>query len=370
MKKFRKINEAEVQETEQTKKPSPEQKSQGQEKPSVEVIMTKTKYTDAVSKLQEIFKGQPDEKTKQWIEILKGDQKNDKVTISDPVEVSARLLLPTQNEIDFNQSLAFPLKNPPTKTFEKQGNFSFENSPKNALLIAEIGGKNYIIDGHHRWSGAYLVNRECDMNCYVMSGFKNAEEALKATQLAIAKATGEKKGKFPFATTDPGINLLDAKVTEDTFKNKVKETITGEGSGMETRPFRKVEMVVQSFINAQQFKEFIENKKNKESQNQEDSKQSDTTNESKLNNKTINNIANISDYLWENVLFMRNTNPMQSPSPKRDYMPQTGGSKKTIILDPVADVINPLKAGEVNIKPNYESHIIKTYEKFMQNWKK
>jgi hypothetical protein len=70
MKKFRKINEAEVQDTEQ---PSPEQKSQGQVKPSVEDIMTKTKYTDVVSKLQEIDKKLPDEKTKQWIEILNGD---------------------------------------------------------------------------------------------------------------------------------------------------------------------------------------------------------------------------------------------------------------------------------------------------------
>jgi hypothetical protein len=59
---------AQTSATEQTKKPSPEQKSQGQEKPSVEVIMTKKNYVDSVKKLQEIDKNLPDEKTKQWIE--------------------------------------------------------------------------------------------------------------------------------------------------------------------------------------------------------------------------------------------------------------------------------------------------------------
>lgn len=301
---------------------------QAQAKPSVEVIMTKTNYTNAVSKLQEIFKGQPDEKTKQWIEILQGKSDNDKITISEPKPVQAVSLLPTQNEIDFTQSLSFPLENPPTKTFEKQGNYSFQDSPKNALLIAEIGGKNYIIDGHHRWSSAYLVNPECDMNCYIMSGFKNAEEALKATQLAIAKAVGEKNVKFPFASTNTGINLLDTKVTEENFKTKVKETIENDKEQLK-------EEVISAFANA------------KKGKNQDE----------------------IANYLWKNVLFMREKNPMQSPAPKRDYMPQTGGNKETP-LDPVADVINPLKAGEVNVKPSYESRIIKTYEKFIQNWKK
>jgi hypothetical protein len=329
MKKYRKINEAEVQDTEQ---PSPEQKSQGVEKDSVEVIMTKKNYIDSVKKLQEIDKNLPDEKTKQWIEILNGDPKNDKVIISDPKAVPAKSLLPTQNEIDFKQSLYFPLaKKAPA--FGKQANFSFEESPKNALLIAQIGGKNYIIDGHHRWSGAYLVDIDCDMNCYIMSGFESAEKALKATQLAIAKATAKKKEKFPYATTDPNsINLLNKEVTEDTFKNKVKETIDG-GS--------KKEEVISAFSKAGKAK------------NQDE----------------------IADYLWKNVLFMRENNPIQSPAPVRIYMPQTAGNDKndSVVLDPIVDVINPLKKGEVNVKPNYstmESHIIKTYEKFIQNWKK
>ena len=48
MKKFRKIHEAEVQETEETQKTSPEQKLQGQEQTSVDDIMTKKNYIDAI----------------------------------------------------------------------------------------------------------------------------------------------------------------------------------------------------------------------------------------------------------------------------------------------------------------------------------
>lgn len=304
--------------------PAPAPAATGTKVPPVSQLMTKMDYVSAVKTLQGLKPDDP--KVVEWLKTLEGNQASDKLTFqTGPVPVIS--MKPMQNEIDFSKSLTFPLsKVPPVSVLA-----STKESPVNfgvagmELIVAYINNIYYIVDGHHRWSQVYLCNPNASMQCHVIGGFANPAEALKGTQLAIEKAVLLKNSTLPYSDTDPNaINLLNPNVTDVNFKKKVVETITAG---------QQKDQVIAAFT--------------------------------KYGYKTPDEIAN---YLWSNVLKMRQNNMPIKGAPNREFMPQTSGGKtpngQEVKIDPLKDVVQPLSQGKINVKPNYES--VLSYNEFIK----
>jgi hypothetical protein len=182
-------------------------------------------------------------------------------------------LIPTQNEVDVDKSLKFPLT---SASSARMALFCSEpirilNSP----IVTAANGR-YVIDGHHRWSQTYAVNPKCEMASLDLTDIKNPINALKSTQLAIASGK-DKDGKdittIPFATVQ-GKNLL--KIGESDLKEYVVKTLKDD--------------VLEVF---KEFKSSLDTKEK------------------------------VADYIWENVSEMQKSNQPIEGAPGRGVMPQT-----------------------------------------------
>ena len=248
-----------------------------------ESIVSEADESQFQSKLQQILKQNysgfvsalgkfaADPKFRQFIKDT--DENKSEINL---VSIPVTKLIPTQNEIDVDKSLAFPLTKPQAAAYALKG-----GSVKVASPIIVFNGK-YIIDGHHRWSQLYAVNKDAKIVAYNFTNpdIKNPLDALKATQIAILGAGAT---KIPKATVE-GKNLL--RMDEATLKDYVVKTAT--------------DPVVEVFNKMRQT----------------DSKES------------------IANYIWSNVESMQQTSQPVSGAPGRGIMPQAdavpGGLTKTI----------------------------------------
>lgn len=92
-------------------------------------------------------------------------------------------LFPSQSAIGLENSLNYALKEDCSKFF----------SGSAVTIVAPVlTYKNqFIIDGHHRWSQAYMINPECEINCTNFDYAQNsATDVLKDFQGAILATTG------------------------------------------------------------------------------------------------------------------------------------------------------------------------------------
>lgn len=125
--------------------------------------------------------------------------------------VKADDLIPTQNEINLKNSLKFISDNP--DNVNKYLNCGTEPvTVKENLLVAKIKDVYYILDGHHRWSQVYLVNKECQIKAYIVSGFNTIRDALKIAHLAVATSLPSTKTEYPVSVVPPEdkiYNILD-----------------------------------------------------------------------------------------------------------------------------------------------------------------
>jgi len=193
-------------------------------------------------------------------------------------------LKPTQNEIDVDKSLKYPLTDVSSAAAYLKGGTV---SPAGQNIVTGGGGK-FIIDGHHRWSQVYCLNPEASITALDISNITDPVSGLKATQLGIAADIG----KINIATVT-GDNLL--KMGEDALIAYVKKTITPE--------------VVDVF---------------------------------KKYNKGDNAEA-IGAYIWKNVQQMQQNNQPVAPKAPRGIMPQTDDAPNWADDAPVvAESIFPL----------------------------
>jgi hypothetical protein len=126
-----------------------------------------------------------------------GKPEDEKVTYAKG-NVAVKGLLPTQNEIGFDQSIANILTDQYGSLKSILGGSANVGGP-----IVTYNGK-YVIDGHHRWSQVYAANPNATMENLDIKGDLPPTEILKLVHAAIAA----KVGKVPSA--DPkGINILD-----------------------------------------------------------------------------------------------------------------------------------------------------------------
>lgn len=111
-------------------------------------------------------------------------------------------LVPTQNEIDLEKSLRFPLQTPEQlETFFAGGVITPFGNP----VVTSDGG-NYIVDGHHRWSGIYLINPFTEVKSVDIGYVPNPQVGLKEAQIGVVAQLGYLKvsqgGGFNVYTVD------------------------------------------------------------------------------------------------------------------------------------------------------------------------
>ena len=147
------------------------------------------------------------------------------VKFTKPMDMDIRSIHPTQFEVDMEKSLKFPLKVNPGGIDE-----AFSGKPilikGLPLVVAEVSGVYYIIDGHHRWSQVYCLNPNAKMTVRVISSdmFKTADDVLKLVQMQIFIA--KDGGEVPQATVDSEFNLYT--IDEGAFRKWCEGMMTDD----------------------------------------------------------------------------------------------------------------------------------------------
>ena len=152
-----------------------------------------------------------------------GQPKDEVVKIS-TANISCTKMFPTQAEIGFGNSLDDMVIN---KYKVVDTCFKSPVTIIGPILCAKVGGKIMILDGHHRWSSCFMINRNAKMVCdiLIMPSGKDAEGALKIMQMAIAAKAGK------VLTKDFEGQDLMASSTEE-VENYVVDNMTDEVVGL------------------------------------------------------------------------------------------------------------------------------------------
>ena len=101
------------------------------------------------------------------------------------------------------------------------------------LVVCSVNGVNYLIDGHHRWSKAYMINPDAKLFAYVIPSeglFKDEDDVLKFAHGEIALYLGRNNDdNHPVnkkANKANDINIYDA--DDRTIKEMVMKYLTDE----------------------------------------------------------------------------------------------------------------------------------------------
>jgi len=127
-------------------------------------------------------------------------------------EIPAPQLIPTQGVIDLFKSVGYN-----GSVAESLRSVIGGVSGAPPILAAGKGGQYYIIDGHHRWSGATVFNVNCKIPANII--IMDPGKALLVSQLAIAAYLGAGK-KLPSATAKKGRSIIgpDAMSSDAVYK--------------------------------------------------------------------------------------------------------------------------------------------------------
>ncbi|MCX2933837.1 hypothetical protein ORI20_26550 [Mycobacterium sp. CVI_P3] len=195
---------------------------------------------------------------------------NQAITVT-PITAAVSSLIPSQNEIDAQKALKNPLQDPDLLSDYLAGGTVLA---KSVILTAD--GGEYIVDGHHRWGGLYVINPYSQLSSIDLGYVPNAQEALKETQVAIVAEQG-----YLTAEIVSGDNLYT--MSKDEFDAIVEDLIdSGDDSDKILKIFKK--------------------------------------------EKDLTSMSQIQDYLWANVLRMRQFNQPIEGATSRGYMPQPPNS--------------------------------------------
>lgn len=169
----------------------------------------------------------------------------------------------------------------------------------NGKAIVTLNGK-YVIDGHHRWAEAFIMNPNSKIVNLDMQINIEPLEALKIIQLSIAANAGD----IPFSSPK-GTNLLH--ISKEAFTTFVKKNVTKK--------------VLEMFV------------------------------------KTDDELA---EYLWEHVEMLKKSNAPIKNAPDRVYMPQPSKAPGAIedLEDGKIDFKKPFAKREKQRIPSWDNFIL------------
>lgn len=281
-----------------------------------------------------------------------GDKEDDVFDFTGMVGVAVRGCKPTQNEVVLKKSLSFPLPDGPYQDKANLTRLMSSNSKETThtitkdgqpipIVIFSDGTTNYVIDGHHRWSQVHAVNPDAYLSAFVMTAKKAISaasigtEILKAVQLSILKVVQDNSPEggsiLPFAKggKNAAENLFEC--SEADLKKYVVDNV---GSTF-------LEVAVETKKIPQATKEAA------------------------------------ADYIWKNVLDLRDNSQPIVNATLRELMPQTDGGEKESggAANPKAVAalmankwMDELESGKINHTGPYESQKwIKTFEQYRRS---
>jgi len=147
--------------------------------------------------------------------LTDGDPNDEKINYA-KTRLPVLNLLPTQNEIGFDQSI----KNILTDQYKSLASILDGNADVGGPIVTY--NSKYVIDGHHRWSQVYAANPKAKMEALNIEGDLKPTEILKLVHAAIAAKMGKVPGANP-----KGINILDG-VTMKQVQDAVNANLTPE----------------------------------------------------------------------------------------------------------------------------------------------
>jgi hypothetical protein len=170
-----------------------------------------------------------------------GDSSDEQVAVQMGADIPAPQLKPTQGVIDLFKSVGFNGSNAKSLQSVIDGK---SNAPP--ILACGNGDQFFIIDGHHRWSGATVFNTQCliPANIIVMDPLK----ALLVSQLSIAAHLGAGKS-VPSASAKKGRSIIgpDAMSRDQVYQtllNTVGKEMDKKSGGTFMNP--KVQAVIKA----------------------------------------------------------------------------------------------------------------------------
>ena len=224
--------------------------------------------------------------------------------------IPVKELKPTQNEIDIDKSLAYPLVKDPAQFIEKVTS----NGPFTVVEPIITYNGQYVIDGHHRWSTVYACNKNASINAVnlTMEGM-NPLNVLKAVQMAIGVAAK----KIPVQSVE-GTNLL--KVSRNDLAGWMNNVPDG---------------LYQAIMADETTKKIIL------AATARDQKRQSVSEQTQMGIAMLK--GGLLNYVWSNISQMQQTSQPVPGAGPRDFMPQTGG----------VNWEEPLKKGMIDIKPPF-----------------
>ena len=273
--------------------------------------------------------------------LTDGKMQRDDVVKFSNISIPCSSLKPTQNEIDIDKSLSYPLKLTPTSDLIAYFNGgTFAPGGK----IVTCGGGKYIIDGHHRWSQLYCMNPNAKIEAIDMTSFKSPYLALKVTQLAIAATAN----KIPIESVS-GTNLIG--INENALKEYISANMGKNAIAAFVDLMNKSANSSQPQTQEGNF-EFILNYLKRLDEYEQDGKLYPDYDDGRggsgvakqppqQNKQDVKVIKFAQNYIWKNVQLMSANNRPINGASKRDFMPQT---------DKADGWDTNLKAGKVNWK--------------------
>lgn len=238
-----------------------------------------------------------------------------------------RDIIPNQNEVDLEKSVKFPLN------VDKNGITTLQTALKGGQVlvgsqILTANNGTYVLDGHHRWSQLFVFNPNTQIQALDIGYVPNPKEGLALTQVSVANRDNVIASK-----PVDGINLYS--VGKDVFYAKVQEYIDSNVNEAPPQVFKDKDgneqvitatnrqLILATFGN---FFENVPDTYEGQLALYQPAKQAE------LDIQTL-------DYLWSNVLLMRQYNQFAPGATSRPYMPQPDGS--------YVPYLAPLQSGNV-----------------------
>ena len=173
----------------------------------IDAISSK-KYQSAISYIDDIAK---DPKLKFVLSLGFGGELADLDLTVEHKSIKVSDLIPTQNEIGFDETLKYILLGTNLEN-------CFDDPVVIKKPIVTFNGK-YIVDGHHRWSEIYISNPSATAECVNIVGKLQPLDLLKVVQCTIASNLGHLIIK-----NVQGKNLL--KTSESELRKYISNNIT------------------------------------------------------------------------------------------------------------------------------------------------